>query len=176
MPGSRSPTQALPAASIETRLDEGVPGIVVLAGGERWFREEGLAAIVRRLLPSGDPGVSFLRYDARRAEDREGVSAAVDDVRSSSLFGGGGRVVAIDNPESAGGPWAAGRSSPVLTLAKAAAGTPAGGLPIFRDAPRDQSGSDPIPGMNSPGRSRFSKAKTRGPVLATVFGPAHVVA
>ncbi len=117
----------LRAPDFPTALARGLPAVVVLAGAERYFREDALAGIVSHVLPDGDPGGAFLRLDARRPEDREGVSGAVDELRSASLFGGD-KVVAIDHPESASGPWAAvARTSPITVLAKAALTAPVGG-------------------------------------------------
>ncbi|MFV1958222.1 MAG: hypothetical protein ACC662_02290, partial [Planctomycetota bacterium] len=123
MPRAPAP-KPLPAPDLPARLAQGVPQVVVLAGAEPWFREDGLARIVARVLPDGDCGGAFQRHDARRPEDREGVSAAIDEVRTRSLFGGG-KVIAIDNAESASGPWAAvGRTSPMTVLARAALASP----------------------------------------------------
>ena len=125
-PRAASSAVPLRASDMAQAVARGLPPVVVLAGAERFFREEALGLVVDHVLPEGDPGGAFLRFDARRAEDREGVSAAVDELRSVSLFGGG-KVVAIDNPESASGPWAAvARTSPITVLAKAALQAPGG--------------------------------------------------
>jgi DNA polymerase III delta subunit len=101
-----------------------VPAVVVLAGAERWFREEGLKRIVDAVLPDGDPGGCFRRLDARLAEDREAVAAAIDELHTGSLFGTG-KVVAIEHPEAAAGPWLRDkRQSPITALAVAAAEAP----------------------------------------------------
>jgi DNA polymerase III delta subunit len=136
----------LPASRFGDALAAGLPPVVVLAGSERWFREDALARIVSVTLPDGDVGGAFLRYDARRAEDREGVSAAVDDLRSRGLFGGG-KVVAVENPASASGPWASGgRASPITRLAKAALDPPpdAGSVLVLLSA-RPVKGRDAVP-------------------------------
>lgn len=141
---ARKPSPATPAPALVAKLDAGVPPVVVLAGGERWFREEGVREIVARCLPDGDPGASFLRVDAKRVEDRSEVSAAIDELRSASLFGGG-KVVAIDNPEAAAGPWVSGRASPITTLAKAALATPVPGSTLVLVTTRPCRGSSPAP-------------------------------
>jgi DNA polymerase III delta subunit len=126
-------------------LAEGVPPVLVFAGAERWFREDGVARVVRALLPDGDAGGQFLRYDARRTEDREGVSAAVDELRSRGLFGGN-KVVLIENPEAATGPWAAGgRTSPITRLARAASEHPAEGTCLVLLTRRPVKGREAVP-------------------------------
>lgn len=92
---------ALPAPRLGARLaKEAPPAAVVLAGAERWFRDVGLAAILEAVLPEGDPGGGLVRLDARVPEQRERVRAALDELRTPSLFGGG-KVVTIENAEAA---------------------------------------------------------------------------
>lgn len=140
----RRKSPALPAPEFARRLDEGVGPVVVLAGAERWFREEGLRQVVARVLPDGDPGGALLRYDARRAEDRSGVSGAIDELRSSSLFAGG-KVVAVDYAEAAVGPWAKGPKSPIRNLVEAALAAPVAGSVLVLLTPRPVRGQSPIP-------------------------------
>jgi hypothetical protein len=78
-----------------------LPPVVVLAGGERWFRDRGVDAVVARVFPQGDPGGAVLRLDARDPSEKEHVASAVEELRSGSLFGEG-RVVIVDRPEAAG--------------------------------------------------------------------------
>lgn len=79
-----------------------LPPVIVLAGSERWFRETAIAAVLARVFPSGDPGGGVLRLSARDPAQCERVGTAVEELRSSSLFGEG-RVVVVEHPESAGG-------------------------------------------------------------------------
>lgn len=140
-----SAARAIPAVDLPARLAGGAPPVVVLAGAERWFREDGLDRIVAAVLPGGDPGASFVRLDARRPEDREGVSAAVDDLRSPALFGGG-KVIAIDAPESAGGPWAReARTSPLVLLAREALRAPVVGSTLVLLTAKPVKGKEAVP-------------------------------
>lgn len=143
----RAPSTPAPmrASDFPMAIARGLPGVVVLAGAERWFREDALARIVAHVLPDGDPGSALQRLDARRTEDREGVSAAVDELRSVSLFGGD-KVVAIDNPESASGPWAAvARTSPITVMARTALESPVGGSVLVLLTSRGVKGKDSAP-------------------------------
>jgi len=124
---------ALPAPDLPGALARGdPPPVVVLAGPERWFREDALRRLVALALPDGDPGGAFLRYDARRPEEGESVASAIDEVRSRSLFGAR-KVVAIDHAEAVPAPADAGaRPSSLLHLARAALGPPpAAGLLVL---------------------------------------------
>lgn len=76
-----------------------LPPVVVLAGGERWFRSQGVEAVLRRVFPDGDPGGAVLRLDARDPSQGPAIVGAVEELRSGSLFGSG-RVVVIERPES----------------------------------------------------------------------------
>ena len=135
---------ALPAVDLAARLAKGaLPSVVVLAGAERWFREEGLRRVVARVLPDGDSGASLLRFDARRAEDRGEVSGAIDELRSRALFGGG-KVVAIDNADAAAGPWAEGRKSAIRNLAEAGLAADTASVLVLLTA-RPVRGQSPIP-------------------------------
>ena len=139
---SRPP--ALPAVDLGERLAAGtLPSVVVLAGGERWFREEGLRLVVGRVLPDGDSGASLIRFDAKRPEDRSGVSGAIDELRSATLFGGG-KVVAVDNADAAAGPWAEGRKSALRNLAEAGLGADTASVLVLLTG-RPVRGQSPIP-------------------------------
>ncbi len=139
---SRPPT--LSAVDLAARLESGsLPSVVVLAGAERWFREEGLRLVVRRVLPDGDSGASLLRLDARRPEDRSGVSGAVDELRSATLFGGA-KVIAVENADQAAGPWAEGRKSPIRNLTEAGLAADTSSVLVLLTA-RPVRGKSPIP-------------------------------
>lgn len=139
---SRPP--AVPAVDLERRLAEAsLPSVVVLAGAERWLREEGVRLVVDRVLPGGDSGASLLRFDARRPEDRSDVSGAIDELRSATLFGGG-KVIVVDNADVAAGPWAEGRKSPIRNLAEAGMAADTASVLILQTG-RPVRGSSPIP-------------------------------
>ena len=141
----RTSAKALPAAEFAQRLAAGVPQVVVLAGAERFFREDGLTRIVGAVLPEGDPGGSLQRLDARRPEDREDVSAAVDNLRSTSLFGGG-KVIAIDHPEAATGRWTQGKvKSPIAEIARVAMEGDTGDSVLVLLTPKPVKGKDAVP-------------------------------
>lgn len=144
MARSRSAPAPLRAPDLPRRLAEGVPPVVVFAGAERWFREDGLRQVTERVLPGGDPGAALVVLDAKRAEHRSDVSGAIDELRSTSLFGGG-KVVAIRNPEAAAGPWAKGRKSPIRNLAEAALAAPVAGSVLVLLTAKPVKGSSPIP-------------------------------
>jgi len=136
---------AVPAVDLAARLEGGpVPAVVVLAGAETWFREEGLRLVTRRVLPDGDPGAALLRLDAKRPEDRSGVSGVVDELRSGSLFGGG-KVVAVDNADAAAGPWAEGRKSPLRNLAEAGLASAVEGSVLVLLTTRAVKGASAVP-------------------------------
>jgi DNA polymerase III delta subunit len=145
MPARRAAATALPAPRLAAALADGLPPVVVLAGAERHFREAGLREVVRRALPEGDPGGSYLRVDAKRAEDRGGVLGALDEVRTASLFGGG-KVVAIDHPEAAEGPWVTKeRKNPIAALALSVLDAPVPGAVLVLVTPKPVKGSGAVP-------------------------------
>jgi DNA polymerase III delta subunit len=124
---AKTASPALPALALPRRLAEGLPPVVVLAGADAWLRAEGLRAVLARALPHGDAGGSVTRIDARRAEDAAAVAAALDDLATPTLFGGG-KVVAIENAEAATGPWHRDkRRNAVTALALAGLERPLGG-------------------------------------------------
>lgn len=94
--------QALPASQFAEHVRAAeLPACVVLAGAERWFREQAAAALIARVFPDGDPGAGVLRLNARDPQDREQVYGAAEELRSGSLFGSG-RVVVVEHPEALG--------------------------------------------------------------------------
>lgn len=72
----------------------------MLAGLERWFRDQGAAAVVQTVLPEGDPGGALVRLDGRRPEEQARVRQADEELRATSLFAPR-RVVVIDEPDQA---------------------------------------------------------------------------
>jgi DNA polymerase III delta subunit len=103
MARSRRAPAATPAPRLAARLErEPLPPVVVLAGAERWFHGEGVAAILGKALPAGDPGGALVRVNARVPEERERVAGALEELRTPSLFGAG-KVVVLENAEAAAG-------------------------------------------------------------------------
>jgi hypothetical protein len=105
-----------------------LPPVVVLAGAERWFRDQAVRALLARVFPEGDPGGAVLRLDARDPGQKEQVAGAVDELRSASLFGAG-RVVVVERPEAAGAAGAARDEDGGDEGAEEAAEEPAAGAP-----------------------------------------------
>lgn len=140
----RSKPSALSVTQLGRHLDRALPAVIVLAGAERWFREEGLRQITRRVLPDGDSGASLSVFDAKRPEDRAGVSGAIDELQSASLFSEG-KVVAVDNADAAAGPWAKGRKSPLRNLAEAGLAAKAPGSVLVLLTARPVRGQSAIP-------------------------------
>lgn len=94
--------QALPASQFAEHVRAAVlPACVVLAGSERWFREQAATSVIARVFPDGDPGGGVLRLNARDPQDREQVWGAAEELRAGSLFGSG-RVVVVEHPEALG--------------------------------------------------------------------------
>lgn len=103
------------------RLQRGpLPGVIVLAGPEGWFRARAIEAVIRKALPKGDPGGAIVRLNARSPEDKERVPAAVEELRTASLFASD-KVVIVENPESAP---KSGRAAPLTQLARGASEHP----------------------------------------------------
>lgn len=100
-PSTSGAPKATPAAALAARLEREAPeGVVVLAGGEAWFRARGIEALVAAALPAGDPGGSLVRIDGRSKEEGEQVAAALDELRTATLFGGR-RIVVVEYVEAA---------------------------------------------------------------------------
>ncbi len=132
----------MPAPELEARLEGGVPPVVVLAGAERWFREQGLRSIVGRVLPEGDPGGAFVRVDARLTPDQ--VAGAVDELRTGSLFGDG-KVVLVENPECAELGGGTSKESPIARLAAAALAPPPPAGVLVLSTSKGVKGRDAVP-------------------------------
>jgi len=123
MAGKRSSAAPTAATYFPQRLrNESLAPVVVFAGAERWFRDQGIELLAKRVLPDGDPGGAFVRIDARNPDDRNRVANAVEELRSASLFATS-KIVLVENPEGAPAdalPKASTRSkSPVIRLATA---------------------------------------------------------
>lgn len=89
----------MPAPQLEVRLGrERPPAVVVVAGSERWFRHRAVEQLLAHALPEGDPGGALVRLDGRALEDQPGVSHALDELRSASLFAPA-KVVVVDHAE-----------------------------------------------------------------------------
>lgn len=115
----------MPAPRLPAALRRGAPPpVVVLAGAERWFRARGIEAIVAKVLPDGDPGGAILRLDGRQPEQRERIPGVLDELRSTSLFSSG-KVVVVENPESAPAMAGQGRKAALTHLAHEAMAHPA---------------------------------------------------
>ena len=101
---ARAPTSSPPPLAASAFLERAgtldLPAVVVLAGAERWFREQAVQAVLARVFPEGDPGGAVTRLDARDHAQKEQVASAVEELRSASLFGTG-RVVVVERPEAA---------------------------------------------------------------------------
>jgi DNA polymerase III delta subunit len=120
----RRPSAPIPASAFPEALRAGdLPAVVVLAGSERWFRDQAVRAVVAKALPEGDPGGSVLRVDARLPEDRNRVAGVLEELRATSLFGPG-RVVVVENPEAASRPAAAGEEDDEGAAGEAEEATP----------------------------------------------------
>ncbi len=101
MAGKRTRAAPTAATYFPQRLrKEPLPSVIVFAGAERWFRDQGLAFLTKRVLPDGDPGGALVRIDARNPDDRARVANAIEELRSSSLFATS-KLVLVENPESA---------------------------------------------------------------------------
>ena len=108
----------MPAVQLPGRLErEGLPAVLVLAGAEAWFRARGVRAAIEVALPEGDPGGAVVRLDGRSPEQRERVPAAVEELRTASLFAAG-KAVVVENPEAVP---SGGRAATLTQLARAAA-------------------------------------------------------
>ena len=107
MPG---PPPVSPLEALDRIARGGPPPVVVFAGEESFLAEEGIAAVVRRVFPQGEPGGALTALDAGNPADAERAAAVLEDLRTPSLFGEG-RVVVIRRAEMLGGAGAAGAAS-----------------------------------------------------------------
>lgn len=87
--------QPLPAPNLAARLAaEGLPPVLLLAGPEEWFRDQGLLAALRVAFPEGDPGGGVVRRDA--AADK--AVGALEEWRGGGLYSPR-VVVVVDHAE-----------------------------------------------------------------------------
>jgi DNA polymerase III delta subunit len=131
MPVARTAPATRPlsaSAFLEQPDDAPLPAVVVLAGDDRWLREECLRVIVRRRLGSDDPGDALVSLDAAAPEGTGGAGSALDEFRTPTLFGGR-KVVTLARPEEAvvpAEPGTKGKGDPFLHFAAAATRSRAG--------------------------------------------------
>ncbi|MDA1194283.1 MAG: hypothetical protein O2894_03795 [Planctomycetota bacterium] len=142
---SRAPAgQPIAAGALRTRLaKEAPPPVVVLAGAEGWFRQDGVEAILRKVLPEGDPGGAVVRLDGRATEDRERLGGVLDELRSTSLFATG-KVVIVRHPEGAPALPGQGRKAALTFLTQEAMARPAPGAVLVFDTVRGVKGRESI--------------------------------
>ncbi len=134
----------MPAPQLEVRLEkERPPAVVVVAGTERWFRHGAVEQLVAHALPDGDPGGALVRLDGRTLEDQPGVSRALDELRSASLFAPT-KLVVVKNAEAL--THAGKRGMPALTqlVKDAIASAPPGSLLVLA-TPRPVKGKSAVP-------------------------------
>jgi DNA polymerase-3 subunit delta len=92
----------VPALEFLERVRRGPPPrAVVLAGEESFLASEGVDAVRRALFPEGDPGGAVVDLDASLPDESDRAAAAIDELRTASLFGGG-KLVVVRNPEAIG--------------------------------------------------------------------------
>ncbi len=134
-----------PVAFLDLVAEGRAPSVVVFAGEEGFLAEEGIDALSAALFPGGAPPGAVVALDAASPDDAERVPAALDEVRTGSLFGPGKLVVvrnlgekgAADDGDGEGGepepapdaPAAPGaktprKPSPITALVKAAMASP----------------------------------------------------
>ena len=119
MPG---PPPVSPLEGLDRIARGGPPPVVVYAGEESFLAEEGIAAVVRRVFPEGEPGGALVALDASNPADAERAAAVLEDLHTPSLFGEG-KVVVIRRAEALGGAAAAvGDDDPEATEGEEAAG------------------------------------------------------
>jgi DNA polymerase III delta subunit len=123
-PAGSASAKPLPAVQLPGRLKRGPrPGVVVLAGAEAWFRSQGVEAVLKSVLPEGDPGGAVVRLDGRQPEHKEQVLGAPEELRSASLFASE-KVVIVENPEAVP---SGSRAATLTQIVKAALAEPVAG-------------------------------------------------
>jgi hypothetical protein len=95
-----NPTPGPDAPERFARAD-GVPAVVVFAGEESFFADDGVAAITRAVFPNGDPGGAVVSLDATSPPDAERIASVIEELGTPSLFGDG-KLVIIRRAESLG--------------------------------------------------------------------------
>lgn len=79
-----------------------LPAVVVFAGEEAFFADEGVAAITRALFPDGDPGGAVVSLDAGLPADADRIATVLEELATPSLFGEG-KLAVIRRAEALGG-------------------------------------------------------------------------
>lgn len=79
-----------------------LPAVVVFAGEEAFFADEGVAAISKALFPHGDPGGAVVALDAGLPADADKLATVLEELATPSLFGEG-KLVVIRRAEALGG-------------------------------------------------------------------------
>ncbi len=154
--------KALPASQFAEHVRAAeLPACVVLAGAERWFREQAAAALIVRVFPDGDPGGGVLRLNARDTQDREQVYGAAEELRSGSLFGSG-RVVVVEHPEALGSGGAGGAEAEPDEEGDANEVVP-------------EAGSTPVPEAKAAKRPRSPLLSLAEPALSAAIGGSVLV-
>ncbi len=83
-----------------------LPSVVVFAGEEAFFADEGVATISKALFPQGDPGGAVVTLDAGLPADADRIATVLEELATPSLFGEG-KLVVIRRAEALGGAAAA---------------------------------------------------------------------
>lgn len=78
-----------------------LPSVVVFAGEEAFFADEGVATISRALFPQGDPGGAVVSLDAGLPADADKIATVLEELATPSLFGEG-KLVVIRRVEALG--------------------------------------------------------------------------
>lgn len=99
-PGGAAPIPGPEAAARFARADD-IPSVVVFAGEEAFFAQDGVAAVSKALFPDGDPGGAITSLDAGQPADAERIASVLEDLATPSLFGEG-RLVVIRRAEALG--------------------------------------------------------------------------
>ncbi|MFO0934352.1 MAG: hypothetical protein U1E39_16820 [Planctomycetota bacterium] len=79
-----------------------LPPVVVFAGEEAFFADEGVGVITKALFPDGDPGGAVVTLDAGLPADSERIATVLEELATPSLFGEG-KLVVIRRAEALGG-------------------------------------------------------------------------
>ena len=135
-----TPAPRFPAQLKRSRL----PAAIVLAGAERWFRQACLGAIIKKVLPHGDPGGALQRIDAKSPEDRSAAARVLEELQSASLFSAE-RLVIVENADAAPAPPGSGRTSAIRALATGALRHAGPGAHLVLSTARPVKGRQSIP-------------------------------
>ena len=94
VPGPAAPERFARAADL--------PSVVVFAGEEAFFADEGVGVITKALFPDGDPGGAVVTLDAGLPADADRIATVLEELATPSLFGEG-KLVVIRRAEALGG-------------------------------------------------------------------------